>query len=180
MTLEKHVTDTMKEWQIKIGNLGSELRLYYPKSSLCGYLNQSVDVEDETLRRYTEEYLRKQAVYLGAVSVSVDKERFCVCVGKQGCDYIEKNIPTPEFLSALLSTLESQKPERIISCFEEYARNHGTVVKQEKDGESNIFYFENENIEPYVYCIDQNEFGITYHRFTREDYSDLSRRSAHS
>ena len=38
MTLKKHIIDTIKEWQLKIGNIDTDIRLYYPKSSLCDYM----------------------------------------------------------------------------------------------------------------------------------------------
>ena len=46
MTLEKHVIDTMKEWQIKIGSFDSNIRLYYPKKSLCRYLDLNIDIDN--------------------------------------------------------------------------------------------------------------------------------------
>ena len=38
-----------------------------------------------------------------------------------------------------------------------------------------VFCFENDDFEPYVYCVESDEFGLTYHRFTREEYEELSR-----
>lgn len=32
--LERHVTDTIKEWEMKLGAINTELRLYYPTVSL--------------------------------------------------------------------------------------------------------------------------------------------------
>jgi len=65
--------------------------------------------------------------------------------------------------------------QKIIHFFEEYAKAHETniSIRKEENGLETAIAFENECVEPYVYCIDQNEFGITYHRFTKEDYEDL-------
>ena len=62
--------------------------------------------------------------------------------------------------------------KNILEFFEEYAKKHGTCVCTKKEEDSGtVFYFEDEHVEPYVYCIDQNEFGITYHRFAKDDYT---------
>lgn len=175
MTLEKHVTDTMKEWQIKIGSFDSNIRLYYPKVSICRYLNMDKDIDNELLCRYMENYFTEHALYLGEVKVSTEHDRFCVLISKGGCDYVEKNIPEPEFLTELLSVLKGQNMQNIVTYFKEYAKEHGTdiVIKREENGLETAIFFNDECVEPYVYCIDQNEFGITYHRFTKEDYAEL-------
>lgn len=176
MTLEKHVVDTMKEWQIKIGSFDSDIRLYYPKTSLCRHLNLQNDIESEVLSRYIEKYFADYVKYLGDVTVSAKQDRFCILVGREGCDYVEKNVPEPEFLAKFLEVLKSQKMQNILDYFEEYAKRYGTSLCTEKEegGLETILYFENNEIEPYVYCIDQNEFGITYHRFSKGDYMELN------
>ena len=175
MTLEKHIMDTMKEWQIKIGSFDSNIRLYYPKVSICRHLNLDKDIDNELLCRYTEHYFTEHAQYLGNVRVSAEHDRFCVLVDKTGCDYVEKNIEEPEFLTGFLSILKSQDMQKIIDFFEEYAKAHETKIsiRKEENGLETAIAFENECVEPYVYCIDQNEFGITYHRFTKEDFEEL-------
>lgn len=175
MTLEKHIVDTMKEWQIKIGSFDSAIRLYYPKTSLCRYLNLSFDIENEILSGQIEQYFADKVRYLGKVTTSAERDRFCILVGKEGCDYVEKKVPQPEFLTKFLEVLKYQKMQKILDCFEEYAGKHETsiCIKKEESGMETVVYFENEEIEPYVYCIDQNEFGITYHRFTKEEYLEL-------
>ena len=132
MTLEKHVINTMKEWQLKIGSFDSGIRLYYPKTSLCRYLNLHNDVDNEVLRRCIEKYFVDHAKYLGNVTVSAKQDRFCIYVTKEGCDYVEKNVPNPEFLAKYLEVLKSQKLQNILDFFEETAKRHGTSVCIEK------------------------------------------------
>ena len=36
-----------------------------------------------------------------------------------------------------------------------------------------VFYYTSEEADPYVYCMEQDDFGITYHRFSRPDYNKL-------
>ena len=175
MTFEKNIIDTMKEWQIKIGSFDSNIRLYYPKESICRYLKLDKDIENELLCRYTEHYFTVHAPHLGNVRVSAEHDRFCVLVDKDGCDYVENRIEEPKFLTEFLRVLKSQDMQRIIDFFEEYAKEHETnisVWKEENELETAISFID-ENVEPYIYCIDQNEFGITYHRFTKEDFREI-------
>lgn len=39
--LEKHITDTIREWQVKIGYEGGSMKLYYPAESLRRSLSLS-------------------------------------------------------------------------------------------------------------------------------------------
>lgn len=173
MTLEKHVIDTMKEWQMKIGNFDSDLRLYYPKASLCDYLGLDREIENEILAQTVEKYFADHGEVLGKICVEAGQERFCILVGKEGCDYVEQNVPEPEFLTEFLEVLKNQDMSGVHKCFEGYAKRYGTKVCIEKEEEGTVFYFEDEKIDPYWYCVDENEFGITYHRFTKSDYENM-------
>ena len=35
------------------------------------------------------------------------------------------------------------------------------------------FSFKDENIDPYIYHIEQSVFGLEYHRFTKESYKKM-------
>ena len=35
------------------------------------------------------------------------------------------------------------------------------------------FSFSDPSVDEYCYCVEENEFGLTYHRFSREDYEAL-------
>lgn len=175
MTLEKHILDTMKEWQLKMNSIDTDIRLYYPKNSLCRYMKTENDIDNGVLTQKIEAYITMTMPYLGAVSITEQKDRYCIHINKDGCEYVEKNISMPEFLAGLLEELKVQKLESMVSYFEKYAVVHNTKLckKTDEDDGGTILYFADENVEPYVYCIDQNEFGITYHRFTKEEYEEL-------
>ena len=36
-----------------------------------------------------------------------------------------------------------------------------------------VFYFEDDTIDDAVYCVEEDDFGLTYHRFMREDYQKI-------
>ena len=42
-----------------------------------------------------------------------------------------------------------------------------------EDGLGKVFYFMDDTIDPYVYCLEFDAFGATYHRFSKEDYEAL-------
>lgn len=175
MTLEKHIIDTMKEWQTKIGNFDTSVRLYYPRESLCVYLGLQENIANDELKKSIMKYLREEAAFLGEVAVSYNKERFCIEVGKKGCNYVEHNVPEPEFLSRFLKALSTQDMKKILNVFDQYANEHHTtyICDKENHGLGTVIYFENQMVEAYVYCLEQDVFGITYHRFTMNDYARL-------
>ena len=90
MTLEKHVIDTVKEWQTKIGTDDAGVRLYYPKVSMCGYLKLPVEEDSEKICQEAEAYFEKSVPELGHVTVTEKADRFCVFVSPEGCDYINR------------------------------------------------------------------------------------------
>lgn len=61
--LERHIIDTIKEWQMKIGYKEENMRLYYPDVSLIGML----ELPDGT----TEKELKRIWLFLQRSSVNV-------------------------------------------------------------------------------------------------------------
>ena len=168
--LEKHIVDTVKEWQMKIGFQEGGMELYYPKKSLM----EALEVR-ENLHEALHEFKKAVRPRLVKIEISHKGERYCLEVSEKGCRYIAEVIPKPEFLSRFLEVITKRENtmNEVRECFREYAKEKGTaaVEKNEMVHElGRVFYFENEKIEEYVYCVEENEFGLTYHRFSREDY----------
>ena len=47
-------------------------------------------------------------------------------------------------------------------------------MEEPHEGEGGIaFSFQEERIDPYVYCVEQDDFGLTYHRFVKKEYEKL-------
>lgn len=171
--LEKHITDTVKEWQLKIGLQQGDMKLYYPAHSLALLL------EEENLSQALEAFAREVKTRLGEVKITAAKDdRYCVSIPQEGCRYIEEQVPDPELLKNLLAivTTPGKTMEDVQQCFDSYAKEQQTkaISKNEAShGLGRIFYFEDEAADAYVYCVEENEFGLTYHRFSREDYEEL-------
>lgn len=179
MNLEKHIVDTLKEWQLKLGSVDQHIKLYYPVDSICDYMEwkkmPETEQEKNVLLHTVKKYLSEQAPYLGNITLNYTDSRMGIEVPAEGCRYVADNVKLPEFLEGFLKILKQQDLEKIKVFFHEYAAERGGTVVEEIDMEDmgTVLYFEQEEIDPYVYCIDQDVFGITYHRFARKDYEKL-------
>lgn len=121
---------------------------------------------------------------LGKIRFSRQGERYCIEVPVKGCAYIADAVPEPEFLKRFLSVITAKDStlEQIRTCFRDFAGMHGLgYTEEDKEGEGvgHVFYFSSAVLEPYIYCVEEDEFGLTYHRFTREDYEDISGEDVH-
>ena len=175
MKLEKHIVDTIKEWQLKLGDIDDHVCLYYPLDSICGYLGVQHGTDRDSLLHLTGRYLKENAPYLGNVRLSCPDDRMCIDVPAEGCCFVKQNVEIPEFLREFLSVLKEQDMDKIKALFYKYAEsgNGAAVEDREADGLGTVLYFDRDDIYPYVYCIDQDVFGITYHRFAKSDYEKL-------
>lgn len=172
MRLEQHIVDTLKEWQMKLGGGDTHVRLYYPLDSLCGYLAMPMDSTMDDVIVKTEDYLRENAPYLGMPMIAESNGRVCIEIPEQGCTYVQENVPLSEFSAGFLEALKENSMQSLREYFAAFAKKHGGSVKEdvdEEDGDT-VLYFDPEDIEPYVYCINDDILGITYHRFARADY----------
>ena len=68
--LEKHITDTIREWQVKIGYEGGTMKLYYPAESLRRSL--SLD-ETEDLDAALAAFCKEVQPRLGTLAISAVK-----------------------------------------------------------------------------------------------------------
>ncbi|SFQ45766.1 Signal transduction histidine kinase [Lachnospiraceae bacterium XBB1006] len=171
MTLKQHILDTLKEWQVKLGDLDHSICLYYPREVILHYLWLEKETPCEEVVACLKEYLAKELPMLGEVQVEGQQIRCALKVGETGIRYVEDVMPQPEFLTGFLEVLKSQDMVEIYRYFHTYAKAHHTKVgiSTEEEELGYIFYFKNEDVEPYVYCLEESELGITYHRFARED-----------
>lgn len=184
--LEKHIIDTVKEWQMKIGCREGSMNLYYPADALAELLELpeavgKADVQERRLAQALSEFVREAAPRLGQLQISHEGERYCFVVPDKGCSYVAQEVPDSEFLGQLLGviTIPGNHLDEVEACFAEYARTHGgSYVSQEAHhhGLGRVFYFQweeetlSEAQDPYVYCVEDDEFGLTYHRFTQTEY----------
>ncbi len=176
MNLSDHIIDTLKEWELKMGQIDSDIRLYYPPDSVCDFLGLPLQMEEQVLIAKVKEYLNTQTPFLGVVKVVPAKDhRIGVVIPREGSTYVAEHMDTPVFLQNLLQVLKQQSLQAIKDYFADYAGKHGgqMIEETEDDGIGCVLYFDKDDIDPYVYCFDSDAFGVTYHRFSRSDYEKL-------
>ncbi|MDO4518849.1 MAG: DUF3877 family protein [Eubacteriales bacterium] len=184
--LEKHIVDTIKEWQIKIGFMPGNMKLYYPAESLKHLLGiPETDTDGELMEALNRFCERKQGLF-GRILVSCDAagERYCLDIPAKGTEYIATKVPAPEFLSSFLQmiTKPGNTMEDVRSCFQTFAQKHGIQYREEdleEEGLGHTFSFEENEIESYIYCIEEDAFGLTYHRFDEMDYKKMREEGHH-
>ena len=176
--LERHIVDTIKEWQMKIGYKEENMRLYYPAVSLIGMLELPDDTTEKELKKKLAVFAESVRERLGQIEISNVGDRYCLNVPAEGCKYISEKVPDSELLKNLLAVLNRRENDmdQVRRVFKEYAtEHHGTCVEEdhESEGLGRVFCYTSEETDPYVYCMEQDDFGITYHRFSRADYNKL-------
>ena len=165
--LEKHITDTIREWQVKIGYEGGTMKLYYPAESLRRSL--SLD-ETEDLAKALSAFCKNVQPRLGMLAISAVKDRYCVEIPEEGCSYRHGG----NLLQVI--TTPGNTMEQVRNCFSSYAEKMHTTVEENASEEhemGHVFSFSDPSVDEYCYCVEENEFGLTYHRFSREDYEAL-------
>ncbi|MBR6923638.1 MAG: DUF3877 family protein, partial [Oscillospiraceae bacterium] len=66
------------------------------------------------------------------------------------------------------------RPGNTLDSIADFFRKFSTKVDISKiSSDEWALSFADEDIDPYVYHIEQNVFGLEYHRFTREAYRNL-------
>ncbi len=177
MKLEEHIIDTIKEWHLKIGYQEESIRLYYPLDSVKDFFDIDINEKEdaEQFCRIVQNYLSEKMSEMGEVKVSLAKQRFCIEISRELNQYIANFIEASDFLRDFLETLLTGEIEAVRTLFQSYAeKNHGDYAEKPHHGEGGIaFSFLEEEIDPYVYCVEQDAFGLTYHRFVRTEYEKL-------
>ena len=172
--LAQNIVDTVKEWQIKIGYQNESMRLYYPSASLIELLDLDEDTGLEDLIKKLDKFALEQQSLWGKIQISNEGERVCILVPAKGVTYIHEHVPDSEFLKAFLKEITT--PGCTLENIRDVFYSFSQQVKEEdleQEGLGNVFYFEDDTIDAYVYCLEFDEFGATYHRFSKEDYKKL-------
>lgn len=93
--LKKSIVDAIEEGQLKLGYREETIRLYYPLSSLCTLMHQSMDAAQMTraLTTFSEQVKGE----LGEIEVSRKGERFCLAVGPKGAAWVHEHTDSSGF-----------------------------------------------------------------------------------
>lgn len=172
--LEKNICDTVKEWQQKLGYQEEAMGLYYPSESLADLLEVPAGTKAEMMS-HLEEFRDRTKERLGVLELTHDGERFCLKIPKEGVRYIHEKWQESAFLQAFLKVITKKGCglSDIRELFESFGDNMVEEHEEEAEGMEYIFYFASGEPDEYVYCIHMDDFGATYHRFTRKDYEKM-------
>ncbi|MFA6728802.1 MAG: DUF3877 family protein [Prevotella sp.] len=163
--LENAVISTIQETQIKLGFVKGAVSLYIPLDSL------SSDGTRNKSRETLDAFIKNSKDKLGNIECSILDNRVRIIVSEEGCRYISTlpvSLVLKIFVNSVLEHIEIKELKTRLQ-----RASTGCIWKDVEGEEFDaIAYFEDDT-DPYVYCI-KTEYGhLTYHRFSREDYSRL-------
>lgn len=169
--LKQNIIDNILESEVKLGRTNTSITFYYPESSLTELLECGLD---ELSERITD-FLNNEKEYFGEIIIEElvnEKGRYGVKIPKEGLDYVYRNYRPSNFIKDFIN--EIKKPDNNLETIADFFRKYSSDVLIIRNNENEWgFYFTDESINPYVYHIEQNIFGLEYHRFTRAAYEKL-------
>ncbi len=168
--LEKNICDTLKEWELKIGYSKEPVELYYPAESLISLLALPKEQEDK-LEEALIFFSQKAREHLGEVRITRNRGRYCIRIPETGCRYVRDHITASPFLIKFLEVIH--QPCSSLASVEQVFLQFSNQVIKHKEAEAYVFFFQDAGIDEYVYYVEEDEFGLQYHRFTRADYQNL-------
>lgn len=170
MDLWKNILDSVKECEIKLGYRKEAVTLYYPES----VLKELLSATDDSLREKVAQFCQSVVEKLGKVCIMETQEagRYQVVIPEKGVAYIHENVEAGAFLKVFVENIyrPGMRKDDIVALFQQFSDK--VVVEQAGEKEWAV-YFETPEIDAYVYYLEEDEFGLQYHRFTRKSYKEL-------
>lgn len=168
MNLETNLIDNIIECEVKLGHAHTPISFYYPKSSLLELL----DCSEADFLSCAEAFVKGIKNTLGEVTISEVKSepgRYQVTVSADGVDWVSLYYKPSDFIKRFAVDIHKTGNTLcgILETFKTFSND--IVVEKVKENEWGI-YFLDDSIDPYVYYIEENSFGLEYHRFTHKAY----------
>ncbi len=169
--LEHNLIDNILEAEVKLGRASTSITFYYPESSLTELLGCRADELPAEIAEFIENVKER----LGKITIEElanEKGRYAVKVPSEGLDWVQANFRPSDFMKDFIG--EIQRPYNTLEGITEIFHKFSSDVIIDKVSENEwAFSFADEGIDPYVYHVEQNVFGLEYHRFTREAYAKM-------
>ena len=169
--LEQNLIDNILECRVKLGDADTQISFYFPLSSLAELLECSPENIDSSIR----EFRNNEQGRLGFVQFeecSNEKGRYAVTIPLEGINWVQENYQPSDFMKDFIN--EIRKPantfDNLIKVFHKYSPD---IDVKDISATEHAICFRDMTIDPYVYYIEQNMFGLEYHRFTRESFKKL-------
>ena len=170
LEFEHLLLELIKEQETKLGYVYGSTRLYFLKSYLCGLLGVEVTRLQVTLENLQALF---QAKY-GELGVRDQKERICLEVSPEVCEYVHCHILVNPFLVDLVALCQKHKvtEEEVRSMFAKYSQEYTWDVISSDDIDC-LVSFKDKTITPYYYGIKWTGDHISYHRYLEHDLPEL-------
>lgn len=166
--LTNNLINIIKESQIKLGYDSMPIGVNYISSSLANLLG--CDVSEGILDEFCT-----SCDELGEISYSKIENGYRFTVSSKGVDYVHSLICDDDFLVKFISAIRSFDTtiDDIIAVFRQYS-DDVVVERVDNDEFDYLIYFADGTPDEFWYCIDTEDIGMTYHRFTKQDYLDFN------
>lgn len=168
MNLYENLISVIKESQIKLGYESMPLSINYIQSSLNNLFGCEVD--DRVLDDFCD-----NCDTLGELTYQKIDNGYRIDIPSKGVDYVHSIIDEGEFLVKFIATIRrfDCTLDDVIALFKSFGDD--VVVQQVDNDEFDyLIYFESGQPDEFYYCIDTEDLGMTYHRFTKKDYIDFN------
>lgn len=169
--LKNNLISVIKESQIKLGYDSMGIGVFYVESSLAHLLN---DADKDKIATLLAEFAEQNSDIFGDIEVQKTSVGYRLNVSSKGADYVHNMMSDDDFLVRFIDTIRSSDCtiEKVVELFKQYSDN--VVVQELDNGEFDyLIYFADGKPDEFWYCIDTDDLGVTYHRFTKEDYLDF-------
>ena len=175
--LERNLIDNILESEVKLGRPSTSITFYYPESSLTELLECGTNELDFAI----DEFKREEQNRLGNVVFEKSKDekvRYAVRISIEGFDWVHAHFKPSDFLNEFV--MEIKKPDNSLEKIEALFRRYSNeVIINKMSSDEWAISFKDENIDPYIYHIEQSVFGLEYHRFTKESYKKMMNEEAY-
>ena len=170
MDLKTNICDSIKECEIKLGYQEETIHLYYPENTLLELL----EATPENLHQKTDSFCKLQAGLFGKITIeeTQEKGRYCISIPAKGVKYVHENIAANPFMEAFVQEIHKPglKKDDILKLFYQFSKD---VIEEKIEDNEWAIYFQDDTIDAYVYYIEEDGFGLQYHRFTKETFSAM-------
>lgn len=170
MNLERNLIDNILECGVKIGQIDMAMTFYYPLSSLYELLEADSTNLDSKVAEFCEA-IKDTLGLVKITEVKGEKGRFGINVPAAGVKWVNNNFEASKFCKEFVAKINSMDAtvDEIISLFKSFDPD---CVIDKVDEHETALWFTDDSVDPYVYFLEENDFGLEYHRYTKKAYEE--------
>ena len=169
--MERDLIDNILESSVKLGFADTSITFYYPETSLT----ELFECGKDELSYAVSEFRKIEKDKFGDIvfeELNDEKRRYAVKVSAEGTEWVHANFKTSAFIEEFVK--EIKRPGNTLDDIAAFFRKFSTTAVISKNSPDEwALSFGDDNVDPYVYHIEQNVFGLEYHRFTKAAYRNM-------